>query len=89
MELIVPMRSTPSRAAADSRTRGGLRKFQRLGARDQSRGGGLLEIEKQTGKIFLVEIEMNIFGQVTLERPRRQIEFDRSRFRNFTDSRHW
>src|ERR1700689_5207624 len=80
------MRSTPLRAAAHGRTRGGLRKFQRFGAWDQSRGGGLLEVKLQTSQIFFIEIEMNIFGQVTLESPRRQIEFDRSRFGNLADA---
>src|SRR5579864_3808161 len=83
---MAPMRSTPLCAVARGGTRNLIRKFKRLRARDQSRSRSLIEEELQTGEVVFVEIEVNVFGQVALESPRREIELDRSGFGNLADS---
>src|SRR3984957_7576517 len=84
------MRSTPSRSVASRRrgSRCGLRggKFQGAMAWNQSEGRSLFVIEIQAREIFRLEAEMNVVGEVALQRALRHVQLDRGGFGNFAQA---
>src|SRR4029077_19194397 len=61
-------------------------KFERAIARNEPGPSGLFKKQAQAREIFLVEVEIDVIGQIALERARRQLELHRSGFGNFAES---
>src|SRR5712692_12024145 len=82
-------RTNSSRVARlDAGVTGRRGQLERLEARDQPRFGALPEIHVEPFAILRIERIIDIFSEIALERPGRQVELERGALGNLCDARH-